>query len=210
MTTALIVSNLLLWLLVILLLVIVYALTRQIGLLHERVAPVGAMMPTDGPKIGEQIEPVVVSNLNGQKFTIGGTADNRVLIYFISPSCPICRSLLPVAKQLAQDETDLKLLYASDGGDAEEHGRYADEHELNSADYVLSRDLGISLGVSKLPFAVLLSKDGVLKGRGLVNSREHLESLLTADDIDVPTLQAYLAETNTQGGTNPEPGDKST
>jgi hypothetical protein len=40
---ALIVSNVVLWLLVIALGVVVYALTRQIGVLHERVAPAGAL-----------------------------------------------------------------------------------------------------------------------------------------------------------------------
>ena len=42
MTEALIVSNILLWVLVVALGCIVVALTRQVGLLHERVAPVGS------------------------------------------------------------------------------------------------------------------------------------------------------------------------
>ena len=43
--TALIVSNVLLWLLVIGLALTVFALTRQIGVLYERVAPAGAHGP---------------------------------------------------------------------------------------------------------------------------------------------------------------------
>ena len=31
--------------------------------------------------------------------------------------------------------------------------------------------------VSKLPFAVLLDEAGIIRSKGLVNSREHLESL---------------------------------
>ncbi len=49
MIDALIVSNLLLWVLVIVLAAVVLALVRQIGVLHERVAPVGALMQAAGP-----------------------------------------------------------------------------------------------------------------------------------------------------------------
>ncbi len=53
MTEALLVSNIVLWVLVIVLALIVLALARQVGILHERVAPAGALMPTSGPKVGE-------------------------------------------------------------------------------------------------------------------------------------------------------------
>ena len=57
---------------------------------------------------------------------------------------------------------------------------------------MLSTELGLALGVNKLPFAALLDSDGVLKARGLVNNREHVESLLTAAEMDVSSLQEYL------------------
>lgn len=50
MTDALVVSNLLLWAVVLALLVAVFALTRQIGILYERVAPMGALMIDTGPE----------------------------------------------------------------------------------------------------------------------------------------------------------------
>jgi hypothetical protein len=45
MIDALVVSNIVLWALVIGLALTVFALTRQIGLLHERISPVGALSP---------------------------------------------------------------------------------------------------------------------------------------------------------------------
>jgi hypothetical protein len=50
---ALIVSNIVLWLLVIGLSFVVFALTRQIGVLHERVSPAGALTLSGGVKSGE-------------------------------------------------------------------------------------------------------------------------------------------------------------
>jgi len=43
-------------LLVIVLALIVLALARQVGILHERVAPAGALQPMEGPKVGELTE----------------------------------------------------------------------------------------------------------------------------------------------------------
>ena len=53
MVEALLISNIILWIAVVILSLLVFALTRQVGILHERVAPAGALMPTSGPKVGE-------------------------------------------------------------------------------------------------------------------------------------------------------------
>ena len=48
--------------------------------------------------------------------------------------------------------------------------------------------------MSKLPFAVLIGGDGILKSKGLVNSREHLESLVEAMESGIATLQDYVEQ----------------
>lgn len=69
MTDPLLISNLVLWLLVIVLAVVVLALARQVGILHERVAPAGALQPTEGPKVGEVTEPMELEDLSGNPVT---------------------------------------------------------------------------------------------------------------------------------------------
>ena len=195
MQTALIVSNLLLWISLIVLLLAVFALARQIGVLHERVAPVGALMPTAGPKIGELVEPLDVPELSGEHLLVGGVKKYRTLIYFLSPTCPICKSLLPTVLSMVVDEGEsLQLILASDGDDLDVHRAYAEENNLRQYPYVISQPLGMRMGVNKLPFAVLINKEGILRARGLVNSREHLESLVQANELDVSSLQEYLGD----------------
>ena len=58
MSDALAVSNILLWIALIALGFVVMALTRQIGLLHERLAPVGALAQQRGPEVGEAAPPL--------------------------------------------------------------------------------------------------------------------------------------------------------
>ena len=94
----------------------------------------------------------------------------------------------------------MRLVFASDGGEPEQHAAYAKDLALDNYPYVLSQSLGMSYQVSKLPFALLIGADGVLQSKGLVNTREHLESLIEAMDSGVATLQEYVgrmeAETN--------------
>lgn len=192
--TLLWVSNVILWILVVVLALVVLALARQVGLLHERIAPAGALAPTAGPAVGQAVAAETHADLGGQPVTVGGSdADGRAtLLMFTSPTCPVCRELVPVARSVARRER-LRLLFASDGGATEAHARYAAELEIDRYPYLLSQALGIRFGVSRLPFAVLIGADGTLAARGLVNTREHLESLLEAMRTGIPTLQHYLA-----------------
>lgn len=195
MTEVAVVSNVILWIIVIVLALVVLALARQVGILHERVAPAGALMPTSGPKVGELTEPMSIADIHGQAVTVGGPSDDgmNTLVMFISPTCPVCKSLVPTAKSLASAEKNrLSLVFASDGDKLEQHQAYAKDLDLDKYPYVLSEKLGMSFEVSKLPFAALIGADGTLQSKGLVNTREHIESLIEAMDTGIATLQDYV------------------
>ncbi len=197
MTDALLVSNVILWIIVIALAFVVLALARQVGILHQRVAPAGALMPTTGPKVGEMTEPMALTDLNDESVTVGGVNEDGLatLVMFLSPTCPVCKSLVPAARSLVMREGKrMRLVFASDGDSLEQHKAYARDLSLDAYPYVISQPLGIAYAVSKLPFAVLLSADGTLQSKGLVNSREHLESLVEAMDSGVASLQDYVAQ----------------
>jgi methylamine dehydrogenase accessory protein MauD len=65
---------------------------------------------------------------------------------------------------------------------------------LEEFPYVLSTELGVTYHVSKLPYAVLLDEHGVVRGKGLVNSREQLESLFTAKEMGVASIQDFVVQ----------------
>jgi len=193
MTEALIASNVILWLLVIVLALTVLALARQVGVLHERVAPAGALSPTNGPKPGERVAEKDTRDINGQPVTIGGAAERPTLLLWISPTCPVCKALVPTAMALARDER-LRLLFASDGAGAERHRQFILSLGIGDYPYLLSEPLGRRFEVSRLPFAALIAADGTLAGKGLVNTREHLESLVESMETGIHTLQDYLQQ----------------
>lgn len=193
--TPLMISVVVLWAVVLALIAVVFALTRQLGVLHERISPVGALMLNRGLAVGERAPVLDVSDLQGTPLQIGGTrADARsTLLLFVSPTCPVCKSLLPVVRSSGRQERDwLDIVLASDG-DPQEHRRYVAANDLGHVPYVVSAPLGMTYQVSRLPFAALLDEGGVLRARGLVNSREHLESLFEAKRLGVASLQEYFA-----------------
>jgi methylamine dehydrogenase accessory protein MauD len=193
MSETLLISNVLLWIVVVALSVIVVALVRQVGLLHERVAPAGALTPTSGPKIGQATEPMNLPGLGQETVTVGGASADGIatLLLWISPTCPVCKAMVPTACSLARDER-LRLVFASDGADLEAHRRYVANLGIGQYPYLVSQLLGLTYAVSKLPFAALIGADGVLKAKGLVNTREHLESLVESMETGIETLQDYV------------------
>lgn len=198
MGEALFVSNIILWLVVLILSMLVFALTRQVGILHERVAPAGALQPTTGPKVGELTKDIQINSLQGEPITIGGPNKDSLalLILFISPTCPVCKTLVPTAKSLVKSENKrIKLAFGSDGEDIEQHKTYIRDLEIETYPYFVSQTVGMYYQVSKLPFAILIGQDGTLQSKGLVNTREHLESLIESMDSGVATVQEYV---NTQ------------
>jgi len=203
-TEALLVSNLLLWCVVIVLALVVLALARQVGVLHERVAPAGALMPTTGPKVGEATARATFRDLAGAEVIVGGPdADGRAtLVLWISPTCPVCKALVPTAVSLAEAER-LRLVFASDGDRLDQHQAYVRDLRISGHPYVVSQALGMSYAVSKLPFAVLIGADGVLRSKGLVNTREHLESLVESMRSGIASLQDYVAIAEDRGDATP-------
>ncbi|MBK8629792.1 MAG: methylamine dehydrogenase [Sphingomonadales bacterium] len=189
------ISQILLWIAVTVLAALVAALARQVGILHERIAPAGALTLHQKVNVGEVASPMILTTLDGQSLTVGGSKrDGRSqLLFFVSPDCPVCKSLLPVFKSAARAEADwLDAMLVSDGDEAAQR-RMVMEQDLAGIPFVLSEALGRSFGVAKLPYAVLLDEAGRVASLGLVNTREHLESLFEAKERGVASLQEFLA-----------------
>lgn len=171
------------------------ALSRQVGVLFERVAPLGALMTDTGPKPGD-VAPVfrLESLTQAEPVVVGGARDRSTLIFFLAPGCPVCKKLLPVVRSIRRAESAwLDVILASDG-EFERHREFIAAQGLSDLPYVLSPQLGISLRVGRLPYGVVIDEQGRIAAKGLVNNREQLESLLNAKELGVTSVQGYIAQ----------------
>jgi methylamine dehydrogenase accessory protein MauD len=195
MTEALAVSQAVLWLVVLALGATVFALARQIGVLHERVAPLGALMTDRAADVGDRAPRFELADIAGREVRLGGGGEGgrSQLLLFVSPDCPVCKKLLPVARSFARGERRRLDLVLVGDGERDAHAAMAREHGLEGVPLVVSPAVGMGYGVGKLPYAVLVDGEGTVRAKGLVNSREHLESLLAAQEAGVASLQEFLA-----------------
>ena len=99
-------------------------------------------------------------------------------------------------------EKAVEIVLMSDGDDLAEHQKFVEAESLQQFDYVISEVVGRSYGVGKLPYGVLIDNRGVIASLGIVNSREHLESLFEAKALGVASIQEYLNPETQDGSDN--------
>lgn len=191
-TGLLIASNVLLWGAFLSLAALMLGVIRQIGLLHERSAPLGAMMIDHGPDIGEKSPVFNLTTFDGAPIAVGRALEpgRASLLMFTGPSCPVCSKLLPIIRSVAAVE-GADVILISDGTPAE-HMEFLRNHPLQGEKYVVSAEVGMRYQVSKVPYGVLLDKDGMILAKGLCNTREHVESLFETIRLGHSTLQNFL------------------
>jgi methylamine dehydrogenase accessory protein MauD len=197
MLTVLIVSQILSWIVILGLGIALLALARQVGVLHVRVAPAGALLTGKGPVVGEAAPVLDALTMDGAPIAIGkALAKGRMqLLLFVSPSCPLCKDLIPIAKNFVRREK-LDIVFVGDDKTEEQRAMIA-RLDMGGLPFVNSPIVGRTFHVDRLPHAVLIGDDGTVLSKGLVNSREHLESLITAHEMGVASVQDYLAHSKT-------------
>jgi methylamine dehydrogenase accessory protein MauD len=158
-----------LWVLVVMLCVVVVALARQIGALHLRLGPRGALEVDDeGPPLGEAPAPVEAADLTGRRVKVGGSGEGQ-LVLFVSPGCGMCEQVIPGLDAVGR-HSDLKPVVVSDSD--------GPPRAKTKAPIVSSPELARAYSIPGTPFAVVLDELGEVTAKGTVNNLEQLEGLV--------------------------------
>jgi hypothetical protein len=141
------------WLVVVTLAVVIVALARQVGTLHLRLGPRGALeVDAEGPTLGEAPPAMAAVDADGSRVLVGGPGSAR-LVVFSSPTCPICLEIVP--------------------------GVSAAASAAGMAGIVLhDPDLERAYDVPGTPFVLVMDPEGVVRAKGTVNNMEQLEGLV--------------------------------
>ena len=187
------ISYLALWGVVAFLMLAVFVLARQVGLLHRRLAPSGARMENAGPEIGESAPELKMIDLQGREFSLGSTRGKQTLIVFISVTCPSCVKLTPALRSIWKSERDyLEVLLVSLSSGEEKNRDFVERHKLNGIPYVVSTEVGSQYKILAPPYGVLIDEHRVIRAKGVINHLEHLESLLNAGKVGHPSFESYI------------------
>lgn len=168
-------SYVVLWVLVAVLSVVVVALARQVGTLHLRLGPRGALeIDDEGPPLGEAPEAASAVDLEGRDVVVGGPGEPQLLL-FVSPGCPVCREVLPSVPAAARAGRVTPFVISD--ADSQDTAR-SYRHDAVGAPIVPAPELARRYGVPGTPYAVVLDVLGVVRAKGTVNSLEQLEGLV--------------------------------
>jgi methylamine dehydrogenase accessory protein MauD len=163
-----------LWLVVIVLCATVVALARQVGTLHLRLGPRGALeLDDEGPPLGAGLDPVELFDLNGDPVTIAAPGEAQLLL-FVSPGCSVCEQVLPAVAAVA-DEGAMAPYVLSDAG-ARDTTQALGGRRLR-APLVPAAELARALELPGTPYALVLDPDGVVMAKGTANNLEQVEGL---------------------------------
>jgi methylamine dehydrogenase accessory protein MauD len=169
------ISYLVLWGLVLSLTVLVVALARQIGALHLRLGPRGALeLDDEGPPLGVATKQTEVAGTAGEALSVGGVGEAQFLL-FVSPACPVCEQVLPSVPAIAA-EGDLSPYVVVDSESELRADGLPDRRRLR-APVVRSADLARAYQIPGTPYAVVLDESGVVRAKGTVNNLEQVEGL---------------------------------
>jgi hypothetical protein len=141
------------WVLLLVLCIVVVALARQVGTLHLRLGPRGALeIDTEGPALGDALPPVEARGADGATVVVGGAGPKR-LVLFSSPTCIVCREVAPAIPAAAR-AGELQPLVLHDP------------------------DVERTFEVPGTPFLIVLDELGVVRAKGTVNTLEQVEGLV--------------------------------
>ncbi|MGI8707221.1 MAG: hypothetical protein ACR2LG_03310 [Actinomycetota bacterium] len=169
-------SYLVLWLLVVMLCVVVVALARQIGTLHLRLGPRGALeMDVEGPPLGEAPQPFDVADVEGDPLSIGGPGQSQLLL-FVSPGCHICQQVMP-GVPAAAGAGSFTPYVVTDVDRVDTQAAFAGKSSP-PAPLVPGLQIAQAYAVPGTPYVVMLDDRGIVRAKGTINNLEQLEGLV--------------------------------
>jgi methylamine dehydrogenase accessory protein MauD len=183
MSLILIVTNLVLWCVVLCLAFLLLGALRAQGLLAWRVDQLEATMPSrigrSGLAPGKLAPNFTLPSVAGADVSLHDFARRKLLLVFTQSGCSPCHDLAPQLNRLST-RNDLQVV-------AINHGSAADARQFGAEigarfPVLIQEEWSVSRSYESFatPFAFLIDERGVIAAKGIVSRREHLSYLLSA------------------------------
>ena len=159
------------------------SLARQIGVLHERTAPVGGLLQKARREAANvnriDLDAVRVATAAGFAGPLRRLSTSRAIaLLFVSNECAVCKSLLPGYEAALRRYEALPLVLVG-GAASNDVGSFAELHGLRPEWVLASTELAVTLQVMQTPTLVLLDPDGRLLERVRLRGPTHLTRAAT-------------------------------
>jgi len=168
-----------LWLLQLIAFVFLFALARQIGVLHQRIGPSGARITNTGLDIGELAPYQALTTLDGSVVSFWPQQAYRTILLFVSTTCPSCVDLFQALRH-EHFPAGTRPMLVFDASDPAEVLAILKNHRLQHLPAAISPEAARAFGVTLVPYAFAVDGTGLIRSKGLVDTGEHLESIVNS------------------------------
>lgn len=145
----------------------------------------------DGPALGTVTPVTDLTTTTGKTFSLIAERDRNLILLFLSTSCGFCRKVAEYLPQFASDAPeDLILVFGA--VEPEKLREFVKEFQLAELPIVVSPETRSAYGVVGVPYGYALDTRGVIRGKGIVNNDEHLDSLANTFYVSVDAFKQAL------------------
>lgn len=159
---------------------ILVAMLCILGRIHFKTMPAArALVTEDGPEIHTAMPPVEGTNVDGRPVRTTDFEDTDYVLLFISSDCepcgPVLRAIHATQRDLARPVEFLAVLEAP----LDEARRIIRRYRLRFPVIVDEHEqIRKRLGIRRTPYGLLVDSEGIVRMKGVVNNRGHLEGLI--------------------------------
>jgi methylamine dehydrogenase accessory protein MauD len=157
---------------------------QMLGRLSWRVDQLELTTPTkvgrSGLKPGTRAPDFALPDQEGQQVSLHDYAGRRLLLVFVQPGCGPCKDVVPELNRMAAARDGASVLVVS-RGDLDVNRQWANSMGVRFP--VLSHqglDISRRYEAYATPFGFLIDERGVIRSRGIVNSRQAIGYVLAA------------------------------
>jgi len=191
------ISYIVLWVLVLGLGLLVILLYRQFGLMYLGTAE---GVSRDGLEKGTRAPDFALTDQHGTAHKLSSYRGQPVLLLFGSPHCSPCRTLLPQLQDWSMARRDVKVLWLN-AASREESLKFVSDTGtgLPVLPFPPENNIMERFKVRVTPFMFMLDEQGVVRAKGLVNTRGGLD--LYYQELKTGKQEAQIIESEPE----PEP-----
>lgn len=154
--------------------------------------PGGFSLTHVGPEIGEHTPVETVTDIRGEILPLTTNDDQNTLVLFFSTTCPYCHQVAQALAEYAQDAPE-RIILTFGAVEQDKLDEFLDKHQLHDFLTVVSPETRAAFGVTGVPYGFALDSRGLVRGKGIVNNNDHLDSLANTFYVSVEAFKQALA-----------------
>jgi methylamine dehydrogenase accessory protein MauD len=187
-------SYIVLWVVVIVQVALTLALARMVGRISRNIPITGARVVNPGPEISRLMPDLETSDLSGNPVSFRFPRDRGLFLLYISPHCSTCAGLVPSARRFFKEiSSQTDAIWVMVSGSQETQLEYALQNGLTNFPVTAEEQLPPGWRVRGAPFGLWIDGAGQVRSKGMVNYREHLESLRNAAEMGHASMESYVS-----------------